>query len=213
MKNLRTRRPRGFTLIEIGIVLFVVVMLMGLALPTLRTVTGIQARTEVSKLASNIRAARGHAAVAGETCRLQFDIDGNSYELLCSTGTVTVEKEESRSGQKDDPEKNDDRELTKEQKAAKDALKAKRNFQPSKSLPTQHLKGNIKFVSVWTPHQEETYTKGKASLYFFPSGASETANIVLQFGDDFYTVQVANLAGNIRIIGDKAELPDQDEGD
>ena len=205
------RRPRGFTLIEIGTVLFIVVLLMGIAIPTIKSVTGMQVQTEISKLASNIRAARGHSAVAGETCRMVFDIEGGSYSLECAKGESTVAKETSKGGLVDKADKNLHQDDSVEAAKARAELAKKNAFSASKSLPSQTLKGTLKFVSVWTPHQSETYTKGKASLYFFPSGSSEVANIVLSYADEFYTVQVGSIAGNVRVLGEKAKLPDQED--
>jgi general secretion pathway protein H len=207
----RRRRERGFTLIEIGAVLFVIVLIVGIAIPTIKTVSGMQAQTEISKLASNIRAARGHAAVAGETCRMVFDIGGSAYQLECIKGGAAIEKEVSKNGELQPPSKDKHLDLSEEQKKERLKLEEKRKFKPEAVLPSQKLTGNVEIVSVWTPHQTSTYTKGKASLYFFPSGTSEIGNIVLKYGDEFYTVQVASLAGAVKVIGDKAKLPEQDD--
>ena len=67
--------------------------------------------------------------------------------------------------------------------------------------------------SVWTAHQEEKYTKGTAYLYFFPSGTTETANIVLKHGDDYFTVQVSPMAGKVKILPEKADPPGDSNDD
>jgi general secretion pathway protein H len=209
----RTTGQEGFTLIEVGVVLFIVVLLVGIAIPTIRTVNSMQVQTDISKLASNIRAARGHAAVAGETCRMLFNIGGGSYSLECTSGLATVGKEAARNGEAQEVKQEHRQSETVEQQKVRQELQKKHAFTASKVLPSQSFRNNLQFVSVWTPHQQEAYTKGKAYMYFFPSGSSETANIVLQYGDEFYTVQVASIAGNVRIIGEKAKLAEQEDWD
>jgi general secretion pathway protein H len=191
---------------------------MVIAMPTIKNVTGMQARTDVSKLASNIRAARGHAAVSGETCRMVFNIakSGSSYTLECTKAATTIAKETSRNGVRDvlDPLNDHRTGETVEQQKARDALKAKAAFTPSKALPTQVFKGSAQLYSVWTPHQPEAYTGGQAMLYFFPSGTVEPANIIVQQDSDtFYTVQVTGLAGEVKVLGDKVALPQQSSDD
>ncbi len=196
----------------------VIVLLMVIAMPTIKNVTGMQARTDVSKLASNIRAARGHAAVSGETCRMVFNIAkaGSSYTLECTKAPTTITKETSRNGVRDTADPLNDRRTgeTVEQQKARDALKAKAAFTASKALPTQVFKGAAQIQSVWTPHQSEPYTAGQAMMYFFPSGTTEAANIIIQQDQDtFYTVQVTGLTGEVKVLGDKASLPQQSTDD
>ena len=101
------------------------------------------------------------------------------------------------------------RDLTESEKKEQELLR-KTQFAATPTVPTQVLKGGLSIVSVSTPHQTEKYTKGSAYIYFFPSGTSEQANIVLQRGDDFYTVQVAPFAGKVRILPKKVESLDDD---
>lgn len=216
--------PRGFTLIEIGMVLLVMVLLMGIAIPTLENVMGAKARAEVSKLAANIRATRGHAAVAGETCRMVFCIKDcgskkegqkqpdDSYTVECTKGDVPMQREDVRNGQMEQPDDLDDFSRSDDSQKERLALMKKNAFTPSPVLPVQRLAG-VHLATVWTAHQTEKYDKGRAYLYFFPSGMTELANIQLQDGDDWYTVQVSPLSGKIKVVGSKVDLPDQRDDD
>jgi general secretion pathway protein H len=218
-RTFRVRRPTrqriaprcngksGFTLIEIGVVLMVVAMMIGLAIPSLASLSGIQARAEVNKLAANIRATRGHAAVSGQTCRMTIDIGASSYLVECTSGQIQVANETVRNGEREKTkDEKPDKDLTDAEKMKRKVMK-RIQFASSQAVPPQKLKGNLTIESVWTSHQEDKYTKGVAYLYFFPSGTSESANIVLRYGDDFYTVQLSPLAGKVKVLGKKAELP------
>ncbi len=215
------RRTRGFTLIEIGIVIFVMAMIIGLAIPTLRDVTGAQARAEASKLASNIRATRGHAAVSGQTCRVVFCLGGcdenvdspagealSSYHVECAEGTVATARESIRNGRREGETRSGD-DLTEAEKF-RQQLKSGGRFTPSAALGMQQLRG-LQLASVWTAHQEEQVTKGTAYLYFYPSGQGERANIQLQDGDDWYSLHVSPLSGKVAMFNSREELPEERE--
>lgn len=205
------RAPRGFTLVEVGMVLFVVALLMGVAVPTLRSISGATARASVGKLAANIRAARGHAAVSGQTCRLVMDLDASAYMIECAEGIVRVERERELGGKRADDSNKDEEEdlsrLTDAERTKREILR-KAAFAPAPFLQPQKLDG-VGFTSVWVQHQEDDYTKGSAYLYFFPNGLTELANIQLSDGDDaFYSVHVSPQSGRVRLYPEKKELPE-----
>jgi prepilin-type N-terminal cleavage/methylation domain-containing protein len=205
----RVVRPvhRGFTLIEIGVTLCVVALLVGIAIPAISNVTGLQSKAEVGKLMANIRATRGHAAVAGETCRMVFDIEGSAYSVECVKGSVTIQAEKVRNGEIEKPNPKDiksEKDMTEAEKTKKRILERVR-FAAVPTLLPQRLKGGIVMESVWTAHQEEKYVKGKAYLYFFPSGSSENANIVLHWGEDYFTVVVSPTTGKVSLLPRKVE--------
>jgi general secretion pathway protein H len=205
------RHPRGFTLIEIGVVLLVVVLLVGVAIPTLRSVSGAQGRAEVSKIAANIRATRGHAAVSGRTCRVAFDLDDGTYLVECAPGHVSLAQEKSRNGERDEDEPEGDVAKMSVADRAKAEVMHRARFAAENTVPPQHLPGNLEFGSIWTQHQSEKYTKGKAYLYFYPSGLGERANIQVQDGDDWYSIHVSPLSGKVKIVAAREDFPDQRE--
>ena len=63
----------------------------------------------------------------------------------------------------------------------------------------------MRFADVWVAHQPEAYTAGKAFLYFWPSGLTETAAIHLKQVDDVNTLLVTPLTGRVRIVRDRVE--------
>lgn len=201
---------RGFTLIELGAVLALLVLLVGIAVPTLNSLTGATARSSLGKLASNIRATRGAAALEGKTCRLSFDIDESSYSVECAEGLVRHGgMERSRGGARDtrdDPDfEKDESRLTEAERFQRQILR-RTSFAPTPKVPSQRLEGGLEIVSVWTSHQEEKYTKGTAHLYFYPSGLGEHADIRLRHGDDEFTVHVFPLAGRVKVHSGSVEL-------
>lgn len=214
----RSTSQRGFTLIEIGVVIAVMAMLAGLAVPALRNVTGAEARTAVNKLASNIRAARGAAAVSGQTCRMAFDLDNESYLVECADGLQQVSQERSRRGARDDSDDEkevdpEDLERMSEKDRYRYELRRRVRYAAAAKLEPQPLTGGLELKQIWTSHQEDAYEKGISYLYFFPSGLAEAAAVQLQSGDDAYTLLVSPLGGRVRLVKDHVDYPKLDEED
>ena len=69
------------------------------------------------------------------------------------------------------------------------------------------LGSSVKFADVWVQHQPERYTTGKAFLYFWPSGLTESAGIRLAQGDDVYTIVVAPLTGRAKVVNGRVDAP------
>lgn len=208
------RSRRGFTLIEIGVMIGVAVMLAMIAIPTLNSISGATARASVNKLAANIRATRGKAAVSGHTCRVVFDLDDNSYSIECAEGYATVAYEREFGGRRADSNNRNERllqeedvsRLTEKERTKLEILR-KSQFAPKPFMESQSLQG-VELNNVWTQHQEEPFHKGKAYLYFFPNGVGEQANIQLTEGDDgWYSLHVSALSGRVRVLAEKKDLP------
>jgi general secretion pathway protein H len=73
-------------------------------------------------------------------------------------------------------------------------------------VPKTELGGSVRFADVWVQHQAERYTSGKAFLYFWPTGLTETAAIHLAQGDDVNTLLVSPLTGRVKIVSGRVEL-------
>ena len=64
----------------------------------------------------------------------------------------------------------------------------------------------MRLFDVYTPRQAEPYRKGRAYLYFFPDGHTERAMIHLSDGDDFYTLRVSPLTGQVSVHTGQEQL-------
>lgn len=209
-------KARGMTLIEVGIALAVAAIMMSLAIPAMSSVTRAQLRQKTGQLAGGVRALYGAAAIAGRTCRLTFDLDANTYYSECAKGSVRLDKEGERS-QNGARVASRDEELaadsSREGMSAEDRekleLAQKSAFSPSGEIPKTELGSTVKITDVWVQHQPERYSSGKAYLYFWSSGLTESASIHLAQGDDVYTVLVAPLTGRAKVVGSRVDAPEQ----
>ncbi len=211
-------RARGMTLLEIGIALAIVAGLIALAVPAISSVARVQLRQKSGQLAGGIRSIYGASAVAGRSCRLVMDLDASAYWSECAQGAVRLaaDGERSRGGARETTREEEllatvaqrgdaisDEERTRAELARKSA------FAPTNDIPRTALGGSVRFAAVWISHQPERYLAGKAFLYFWPSGLTETASIQLAQGDDVNTLLVEPLTGKVRIASGRVDAEGQ----
>ncbi len=71
---------RGFTLIELTVVLFIIAVVMGIVVPRLMDLTGVELRSEVMRLSSTIRYVYSRAVFSKTAYfRIKFDLKKNEY--------------------------------------------------------------------------------------------------------------------------------------
>jgi type II secretory pathway pseudopilin PulG len=80
------RRQAGFTLIEIGLVVLIITVMLGLLLPRLRDPSRSELISQTKKLAVTFRYLRQEAILRGRTYRLVFDLDQQSYWVESAAG-------------------------------------------------------------------------------------------------------------------------------
>ena len=80
------RRPseRGFTLIEIGIVLLIIAIALTFILPRLRDRTHAELQSSARKLANTLRFVRDEAVLNGRVYELMIDLDQHVYSVSSS---------------------------------------------------------------------------------------------------------------------------------
>jgi general secretion pathway protein H len=204
----------GFTLLEIGIALVVLMLAFTLALPGLDAVTGAKMRSAAGHLSSSMRALYSEAALTGRTCRIAFDMDERSYSVQCAQGAVTIssQKEEVRDGRRYVDLKKQQEEADRLRELAKDnpveaQLDAKVSYLEVPGAPKVTLPDGVSFDSIWVQHQAQKYTAGDAYVYFFPQGNTEHALITLKRGEDLITVESSSLTGRVQLIDGAVEAP------
>jgi general secretion pathway protein H len=204
------------TLIEVGIAMAIAAGLLALAIPAISNVARVQLRQKSGQLAGGVRSLYGATALGGHSCRLVFDLDNQKYWSECAEGKVRLDKggEQSAGGARS--ESRDEQMLASirsdtanAEEQVKLALAQKSEFKQSQDIPKTDLGGSVKFLDVWIQHQRERYTAGKAFLYFWPSGLTESAAIHLGQGDDVNTLLVSPLSGRVRIVSGRVDAEGQ----
>lgn len=203
---------RGFTLIEVLIVVAVMAVMAAAAAPAVNSLTGANARSAAGELAAAYRYLFDTAALRHQTCRMVLDLDAREWWAEC-----TQAAQGTRRGQpvvsKDGVAEDDERELAKgfsdEPDAEKRKFLSRAKFAEYKDRQVQKrkLRGSVVFDKVWTPRQREPQAKGRAYVYFYPQGQADLAQIPVSDGGNAYTVVTQPLTGRARVVAGIPEVP------
>lgn len=224
------------TLIEITVALAVVGVMFASVVVGIGALTGSKARAATGELAGVIRSLYDTASLTGRTCRLVFDLGSVGsrdsdrspveYWAECAAGAVTAGKDrDARADAMAAARKATDSKGRRQPPSDKVGFGASPSLQDltaqekdrieqaatfaeftSPEISKRKLPGAVK-LSVWTKHQKEEATQGRAFLYFFPQGFTEKAMIFVSQGNNDWTVTVASLTGKATIVGERLEVP------
>ena len=194
---------RGFTLIELMVVIAVVAVISAAAVPALRGITGANARQAAGEVAGSLRYLFDTAALRHATCRLAIDIGGRAFWAECAPGAVTLGRPDRSSRvareleERFPDEKDADRRRLMAQTrfgAFEDRLAGKR------ALPGSTVFGPVRLEGRSHPVEE-----GVAYVHFFPGGQAQRAFIPVVDGDLTYTVVLEPFTGRARVVAGAVE--------
>lgn len=209
------RASRGFTLIEMLVVLALAVLVIGLGLSSLGDLKGTQLRTQTNRLAAAIRHTYSRAVAHGLHMRMVFDLDAETYYVEASDQPIFLPSTKRAEGA--DPNAPTEEEL---EQAKEDAerdedetpkFRLKRaQYQDDGVIPKVTMEKGIGIAGVLTSGQTEEFVTGKAYVHFFPNGFVEPAIIHITDGDTedgegFLTLVVDPLTGKVTRLPGRAE--------
>ena len=204
------KNDRGFTLIEILVVVAIMAATMGLTIGFMGGGFDREAKKESAHLAATIRFAY-HASIAGHVpYRIVFNLTESQYWVEVGSSPQTLPSTTEKNNVKKT-------ELVAEPAEAKDGEKAP--APPAFVLSDEDivrrvtLSKLVKIRDVQTAHDEAPVTEGQATVYFFPTGFTEEA--IVHFSNEDasvnYSVIVNPLTGTSRIEKDYVELEKTNE--
>lgn len=233
----RVRRQRGFTLIEIVVVLAIMGFLVGLGTRGFRALAKSDLRSSSAHLSGAIRYLFDRASTTGKIHRLVLDLNDGKYWAEVSDDRFFVPHEaeseaELRRREQNEAKEDEDKRKEEEKRAKADELAAgssgtASSYDPSKlevgdfkpkraqfaafkevALKPVELK-NCKFRSVYTPRVTDALSSGRTYLYFFPLGQTEAAIITLtdEKEQSFYSLVVHPITGQVRIYNEEISPP------
>jgi general secretion pathway protein H len=235
----RARRGRrlegGFTLIELMVALAIVALLTGGAVRGFRSLAKSDLRAGTAHLSGAIRYLFDRASTTGKYHRLVIDLSEGRYWAEISDDKFYVPREAEsqfdRHRREEDEAQQDQDERRKAEKreqtmsgsdysGAFDPSKIEAgDFRPKRARfgafketalrPVTLKKGSIKIAGVYTPRQTDEVVAGRAYIYFFPMGQTESAIVHLtdEAGETFYSIVVHPITGRTKIYNEYVRPP------
>lgn len=217
------RDSRGFTLIELVVVVAVMAVITVAVVTGVGNVRGASVQSETGKIAVAVRYTYNLTVLSGKVHRLVFDLDAGSYwgeeqtsDDPCKQFLLPGEDDENQSRKPKKQKKG------KNGKPIEEEQTGDGGFTPLKSrlLAKYKLDPGVKIAGLMTSHQNEPLKKGQAYLYFFPNGTTENALIWVK-GEgaaedddaDVMTIEVKALQGAAVIHNEKLPLERVDKSD
>jgi general secretion pathway protein H len=200
----RPHTARGFTLVELMIVIGVIGLLATMAVPAVESVTGANARKSASELAGAMRYLFDTAALRHATCRIVLDHESRSWWAECAPSRAGIAsapldpEAEKRLEERFPDEKDEElRRLLAKTKfgAFEDRLAGKRELPGSTGFGPIHVEG-----------RRDAVEAGAAYVYFFPGGQAQRAWVPVKDGTNLYTVVVEPFTGRARVVAGAVEV-------
>ena len=174
---LSRRSGRGFSLLELMVVIVLIGGMVALILPAIRGIVGLDLRGEITKIAGLSSEVYALAAISGKTHRIVFDLDNNKYWVEEKVGDAGEIKPEL--GYEDLMKmRTENKGDSKEEEAAKAYLPSFKEVEgPLKEKMA--LSKDAVIYGVWTESTVDVVRTGQAALYFFTGGYSQAAFVSL----------------------------------
>ncbi len=189
----RAKNSRGFTLIEVMVVLGILAALLAVGLPRMNINNG-NIKTIVRQMSVVTREIRNQARLKGRTYRLVLKMDQkkSAYWIESAEGAVYAPSEETL--------KRLETGITEDQPPSQ-FKKDEKILKKDRELPQP-----LYFALLDTPRMDEPQTTGEAYIYFSPEGLVEQSAIQITNGKGLtWTLIINPLTGHADII-EKATL-------
>jgi len=170
---------RGFTLIELILVLVMSAFLYSLVAPAITSTTGLRLKTTVRRLAAGLRFARSQAVITGNTYQVLFDLDNGAVAI------EPVEKETPYARGEQGEEAGD----TGEEDTGEERRQEKKNY----TMPE-----DVTLAKVLLDGEE--ISEGQAWIEFYPNGSCSGGDVfVMDTAERTYRIGLEFLTGIVTI--------------
>ncbi len=218
--NPRPRSRAGMTLVEIMVVIAIIAVVVGIAVPSLSAALDLQKRDAAATLARNYTSLLEEAALRNVSFRVVYYLDRNAWQVEVGDPTTLVfdtpeKREEFEQKQKDDMKRFTQREIA-EGEAAEVQERSGRfqGLDDEIFHSAQELPSGTRFAFVYTPQYgpdgktpsdeapEDPEDEAVAYTYIFPNGTAEHTVVRIvdtEDPDDGYTIEVEPISGRVSL--------------
>ncbi len=194
MKTLRATNPRGFSIIEVLIVIGLVALITTVGLPALNSAFRTNTDAFIRQTALIMGQARDRAMLTDKLVRLRIDFEKQTMSLEQAPSTYLVPKAPERP-------------LTGREKG-EDEEKENGAYGPSREIMKEprEMPKDLKIIQVDSPRFKKPATEGLVDVYFFNNGHTDGATIYIKSDENVYKAIVLHpLTGTSRLIDKKPE--------
>lgn len=213
------RTNYGFTLLEVGIGLVLLGLILGVAVPSVNSLSGVELKKTTGLLQGLFRDTYSRAALSGNSHRIVFDLDNRAFWVEATTGLAVMKRERQELGSEGQAllDVIDERlegleDSRDEEDLEKIRLYGGPSWQPVDDefgRPTP-LHPDIRYHKVWVEYLDDATSSGKVAVHFFPGGYTQESFISLTDDDEgsrTLTLVAAPLTGETYIETDFPEIP------
>ena len=185
-------KARGFTLVELLVVVAIIGLITAFALPTVSSVFKMSLNKTAREVASIVKETYNSAVITGRVHRIAYDLEKGDYWVESGPNTVLLDTSES---------------LEKEKRRKRFAKESDQGppseFGLEKSVTRKKLSlpSGVKFEDVVTEQSFDPIVKGTAYTHFFPHGITEQTLIHLVDSENHHiSLSVSMLVGQTKLI-------------
>jgi prepilin-type N-terminal cleavage/methylation domain-containing protein len=178
---------RAFTLVEIMVVVALIVLIMGIAIPSILNVGRISSNAAIRGIATTLKETYNSTMVKGRVHRVVWDLENSEYWVEEGPATILLDTDESR-----------EKEKRRFFGFATDERKPKSKFSQDETITRKKvsLPTGIKFEDVRNESARDPIKSGVAYTHFFPHGVAEQTVIHIKDTQDRSTsLIVSSLMG------------------
>jgi type II secretion system protein H len=171
---------RGFTLIELILVLVIIGFITSLVAPAITSSTGLRLKTTVRRLAAGLRFARSQAVITGNTYQVIFDVENGAMaiEPVAQETPYALREQEEGSGDTGEEEQ--------------------RALQRRQEKKIYTVPEGITLAKVLLDGEE--VSEGQAWLEFYPNGSCSGGDVfVMDATERTYRIGLEFLTGIVTI--------------
>lgn len=198
------KNERGFTLVEVLVVIALIALISIFALPGLGNLFRVSLNSISREMATTVKEAYNAAAMTGRVYRLVYDFKEKQYWVESGPGTTMLETAESRERERQRTR------LTKKEAPKDTSFSMDKNITRKKhSLPR-----GVEFEDILTEQSPEPLKEGVAYTHFFPHGVSEQTLIHLtDSSNNKVTLSISSISGRTRMLNRHASLEEVNSGE